>query len=281
MKSESSKTHQVAVAVIHGMGVRDPHFDEGLKQGVFTEIQKEGLDPQNIHWKPIYWKPVIEKAEDDYWNHIQAPLKADVWNGLRYFVVNALGDAAGYHGTNKKGHSATYHAVQGVIRKDIRALSQTAGGNCPLIVMAHSLGGIMITDYIWDIQNPAKKKYVKLKGLSAFEKFETLAGVVTFGSNISLFTFAYNPVQPIEFPYGLYGKDPRCQWLNYYDPNDVLGFPLKGLNKDYAKTVTQDIQVKVGGIPLQWTPISHLRYWTDPAFVKPVSGFIARFLRSE
>src|SRR5262249_9289559 len=144
----------------------------------------------------------------------------------------------GYHGSgNKYGHSATYHAVHSVIRNDIRVLAQEAGDDCPLIVMAHSLGGIMITDYIWDIQNPNNKKHVKLKGLSDFEKFKTLAGVITFGSNIPLFTFAYKPAKPIQFPHGRYRKDPRCKWLNFYDPNDVLGFPLKAINKNYAKTV--------------------------------------------
>jgi hypothetical protein len=38
----------------------------------------------------------------------------------------------------------------------------------------------------------------------------------------------------------------RAKWYNFYDPDDVLGYPLKTINADYKKAVTKDIPTNVG-----------------------------------
>ena len=66
----------------------------------------------------------------------------------------------------------------------VNQLSDTA---VPLVVMAHSLGRHILSSYIWDPQN----SNVPRQGLSKFGKFWTHAGMLTFGCNIPLFTFAH------------------------------------------------------------------------------------------
>ena len=70
----------------------------------------------------------------------------------------------------------------------------------------------------------------------------------------------------------------KAKWLNYYDPDDILGYPLKSINEPYDNTVSEDIPINVGGLFSSWNPLSHIEYWTDDDFTKPVSKFIKTFL---
>ena len=139
--------------------------------------------------------------------------------------------------------------------------------------------GFFTDDYIWDMQHPGGNPP---PGLSPFERMHTLAGMVTFGCNIPLFTFAYTNVVPIVFPAAEL-PDPgdvrdKAKWLNYFDPDDVLGYPLKSINAAYDAVVDEDIPINVGGLFSSWNPISHTKYWTDNDFTKPAAEFIATFL---
>src|SRR5262249_57672293 len=115
---------------------------------------------------------------------------------------------------------------------------------------------------------------------SAFERCRTLCGMVTFGCNIPLFTFAYDQVLPIRFP----GPDvspallPRARWLNYYDRDDVLAWPLRPPSPEYERVVAHAIEISVGGLLTGWTPMSHNRYWTDGHFTRPVAAFLESLL---
>ena len=91
---------------------------------------------------------------------------------------------------------------------------------------------------------------------------------------------AYDEVIPIKFPpAGLsQALKNKAKWLNYFDPDDVLGYPLKSINPAYDNTVSEDISINVGGLFSSWNPLSHNEYWTDNDFTKPVSQFIKTFL---
>ena len=142
--------------------------------------------------------------------------------------------------------------------------------------MAHSLGSIIMSNYVWDIQ----KGLFNTSGMSAFEKMETLAGIITFGSPLPMFTFAYDPVDAIEFPpAGLSAALKRkAKWLNFFDSDDVLAYPLKQVSPSYEQAVTEDLEINVGGILSSWNPLSHTKYWTDNDFTKPVSRYLAGFI---
>ena len=92
---------------------------------------------------------------------------------------------------------------------------------------------------------------------SPFERMEWLVGLVTFGLNLPLFTFAYDPVEAIAFPGGGLPPDEadKARWLNYYDKDDVLGYPLKPISPTYNAIVNEDND-----------------------FTRPVAHFLADFL---
>ncbi len=194
---------------------------------------------------------------------------------LRKFVLTALGDASAYQKVNGT-QNTTYEQIHERVRNEIERLYTIDLGAAakPLIILAHSLGGHIMSNYIWDMQQSANT------GVSDFESMGHLAGFVTFGCNIPLFTFAYRNVVPIAFPGSKVSDEVKrkAKWFNYYDPDDVLGYPLKPINAAYRGVVNKDIPINVGGVFSSWNPMSHTKYWTDNDFTKPVSKFIANFL---
>ena len=231
-------------------------------------------DANAIAWQPIYWADVLEQRELKYFRDAKRNGDLD-YTKLRKFVITALGDAVGSVEV-KSTHQSTYHQIGKRITDAFKELYEVGleQNSAPLIVMAHSLGGQIVSNYIWDMQRG------HTQAPTDFERMKTLAGMVTFGCNIPLFTFAYKQVKPITFPATGLKKAVRdkARWLNFYDPDDILGWPLKPINAAYKKVVDRDIAINVGALFSSWNPASHNGYWTDNDFTKPVSRLIASFL---
>jgi hypothetical protein len=265
---------ELAVLVIHGMGSQVSDFAEDMIEELNDRVYDLGKDPETIAWKPIYWANILEGRQREYLRDAKRACDLD-YIGLRKFMLSAFGDASAYQKVESKENS-TYKKIHKRVRRDIKSLYVTGlqSKPKPLIILAHSLGGHIMSNYIWDMQHS------KGAGRSPFERMEKLSGIVTFGCNIPFFTFAYEKVKPIEFPPKKLppGLKKKAKWLNFYDPDDVLGYPLKAINPKYKKTVTKDIPINVGGVFSSWNPLAHGEYWADNDFTKPVAKFIASFL---
>lgn len=257
-----SKT--LGVAVIHGMGSqRSKDFADPLIQ----ELEARVKQPGEIAWRPIYWADVLSGRQDKYLKAANRNNDLDFYS-LRRFVVSALGDASAYQRVDDDPES-TYGRIHTIVRDEIAALRDDLGSDDkPLVILAHSLGGHIVSNCIWDIQ---KKNAIAEPGDNAFERMRTLAGLITFGCNIPLFTFALRKIVPISLP-------KMAAWLNFFDPDDVLGYPLKPLSPEYRRVVSRDIAINAGGISSSWNPLSHSEYWTDNDFTKPVARFLEKLI---
>ncbi len=283
---------KLAIIVTHGMGSQGPAFADDIIEELEERLEDINLDPGDVAWKPIWWAPVLSKAQSDLWRRLRRGNNLD-YKKLRKFIVHALGDAVAYRRDSNApvGAIKTYDEIHSLIEKDVRELRKTtrkgkptSAKEVPLLIIAHSLGGHIMSNHIWDLQ----KNSVTSKG-NDFEDFKTLSGLITFGCNIPLFTLSHTDVQPIDFPLNVEKYFPSStnlnsikaatKWRNYYDPDDVLGWPLKPLSQAYGKAVHEDVDINVGNIFKSWNPISHSQYWTDNDFTKPVAQAIGKVLR--
>jgi broad specificity phosphatase PhoE len=267
---------ELAVLVIHGMGSQAPDYAEEAIEEINERIADGGKDPGAVAWGTVYWQDILQPRQRKYLRDARRGNDLD-FVSLREFVVEAFGDAAAYQRTDGSSGS-TYQQVHDRVAEAVKRIytEDLAGSAVPLVVMAHSLGSHIMSNYIWDMQ----QGNVDRRGLSAFEKMETLAGLITFGCNIPLFTFAHEQVAPIDFPAPQLPEavKRKAKWLNFYDPDDVLGYPLKPLSSAYRAVVDKDIAINVGSILTSWNPMSHGEYWIDNDFTKPVSRFLASLL---
>lgn len=278
---------KLGALIIHGMGDQKDDFADGIKEALSKRITDLGADPSEVAWKPVHWAPILQTKQERLWNDLSSNNNLD-WVLVRKFVINSLGDAIAY--LTRAPHQAqdVYSRIHEMVHDDITELRATLGDeDKPLIVIAHSLGGVIMSNYVWDEQHhPTNGQGL---GGNPFEKMETLAAFFTFGCNISLVSLAYDPIDSIEFPpSGLSSHFPAAtppdglkdaaKWVNFYDADDVLGYPLRDLSPTYKTAVREDVEVNVGGLLTSWNPASHTKYWTDRDVVRPIAQGIVDVL---
>jgi hypothetical protein len=262
---------ELGILVIHGIGIQEKTFANGLMDKVNGSLKNLGVIPDAVAWEPAFWADLLTDDERKLWDKLSASHGLG-WETVRKFIINVLADAVAYQ-RDPEEPKDMYRRIHARIREHIAHLRVSLGGrDKPLIVIAHSLGSVIASNYTWDEQR--QNKYSS--GTNPFERMETLASLVTFGSNIPLFTLALSDPKPIQFPPAQLPANLKAaaQWLNFFDPDDVLGYPLKPLSPSYGETVSADIEVNVGGLFTSWNPISHTEYWTDDDFTKPVAALI-------
>ena len=277
---------KLGALIIHGMGDQEDDFADGIKEALSKRITDLGADPSEVIWKPVYWAPVLKDWQEDLLT-LSAANNLD-WMWLREFVVKSLGDAVAYLKRVDFQSPDVYGSIHEIVHNRIVELRAALGDeDKPLIVIAHSLGGVIMSNYIWDEQKDA----IAGQGLgnNPFEKMETLAAFFTFGCNISLVSLAYDPIESIDFPPpGLSTHFPpstptvdlqaTTKWVNFYDADDVLGYPLKDLSPTYGVAIREDVEINVGGILRSWNSACHGQYWTDRDLVRPVAQGIVDVL---
>ena len=265
---------ELGILVIHGMGSQEPDFAQEMIDELNDRVEDRGKDAANIAWESVYWANVLEPRQTQYWEDSKNNNNLDALR-LRKFMISAFGDASAYQKVDSLANT-TYEAIHDIIRASVKSLYEIGLGSQPkpLLILAHSLGGHIMSNYIWDAHKAADMT------VSPFERMYKVSGIVTFGCNIPFFTFAYQDIVPIRFPHPTLPDHlkAKAKWLNYFDPDDVLGYPLKSINPAYAATVNEDIAINVGGIFTSWNPLSHGKYWTDNDFTNPVADLIASFL---
>ena len=79
-------------------------------------------------------------------------------------------------------------------------------------------------------------------------------------------------IKPIAAP------TPDFKWINIYDPDDALGWPLQPLSPEYAALV-EDRPINAGQgmmnwILKSWNPLSHLVYWSDDRVLDAVDELL-------
>lgn len=254
---------KAAILFIHGMGNQRPDFDEELKEHIYKELKHHNLYKDDIAWRTAFWADVTKGAQEEYWNNIQD--RNIDFKSLRKFILHAFGDATAY--ANPLG--VVYKKVHTKVRQALSALYEDLGKqDMPLIILAHSLGCQVMSNCIYDVQKQ------KISDISNFENFETLTGVMTFGCNIPLFTFMnLNDYKPFKFPSeSLPNRLKNISiWKNFYDPDDVLGYPLQAIPA--LENKVQDIPINGSGIA-GMTPLAHEFYWDDKELTKPIAAFV-------
>lgn len=262
---------KVGILVVHGIGVQEPGFADDFIEKMEEQLADLGIAPDEVEWERAFWADLLTFRENRLWADLSRNSDLD-WVSVRKFIINVLADAIAYQRVPGK-QDDMYRNIHGRIHEHLGKLRTALGSqDRPLVVIAHSLGSVILSNYIWDEQSG------KGPGQNRFERMETLAGMVTFGSNIPLFSLALDQadIKSFEFPpAGLPANlIPRAKWLNFFDADDVLGYPLKPLSPSYDKAVTEDREINVGNLFTSWNPISHTEYWSDGDFIKPVAQLI-------
>jgi hypothetical protein len=211
---------------------------------------------------------------------------------LRWVAVHYLGDAIAYQINSSE--RVLYDEIHAVVAKTLGELAKAAGEDAPLCVIAHSLGSVVASNFFYDLQaeygrDRSRKHLVETLteaalGPTPLERGETLSFLYTLGSPIALWAGRLPDFgQPLVVP------DPCAkqhhpeiagEWVNIHDPDDVISWPLKGLNAAYDRQVTEDRAVSVGPWWIGWTPLAHMGYWNDRNVMDPIGRTLSQVWRT-
>lgn len=271
---------KLGVLVVHGMGNQPEEFANEMIEEIREELADLDKNPNDVFFKPAHWGGILDGRENEIYMRLSQNHSLD-WSKLRKnIVIGGFGDAIAYVGPSNQS-AYVYKEIHDFIAKKLTELRDelTQKDNSPLLIMGHSLGCVIISNYIWDAQHGIFSEEAQ----TDFPRGLTLAGMITFGCNLPLFTLAFKPseVYPISFPgskaIACFNGRPEVRkhlvWNNYFDPDDVLGYPLKPINSHYAAIVNSDIEIDTGTIMG-----AHTDYWTDGDFIKPAGRQIAGLL---
>ena len=280
---------QVALIAVHGMGETLPDYADGLMTGLRTRL---GALAGQVVMRPVYYQGILHDNQRLVWDRTSATGQVR-YAALRKFVLYGLGDAAGLE-NRKEDPGSVYEQAQGEIATTLLAAHAVQPG-MPVVFVAQSLGGQVLSSYLYDAQKAAAGKPVGAgiwrdigawagvtlgRALTASELAfiggTTCAGLVTTGCNIPIFVAAHQEMHiiPIASP------TPLFKWINFYDPDDVLGWPLQPLSSGY-RALVEDRVINagrgVGDLLLRsWNPLAHNTYWDDGVVLDAITAMLRR-----
>ncbi len=269
---------KIAVIAIHGIG----NVPKNYAGGFLGSIKKRlGMSAGEIYTDSIHYQESLQDNENRVWKNYKDKLN---WEELRKFILFGIADATGIEHDKTQPNSA-YNQAQISIANALWKASKNCLPNSPILIVADSLGCHVLSCYIWDAQqynrknsrgfqgiwqnpgkyleNIAEKENISDADIDIFQA-KNLTTLVTTGCNIPVFVAS----QANELVLAIEKPNDNFKWLNLYDKNDILGWPLKPLSSSYAGLVT-DKQVSLRGENLvsrlfkSWNPLVHTLYWSD------------------
>jgi hypothetical protein len=260
----------LAIITIHGMGETEANYADALESNLRSRLAAEWAQ---ISYQSVYYQGLLQENQKRLFAKMERHLS---YKELRKFLLFGFSDAASLE-SSRSEPQGVYVQAQLQILETLRRAYADLGGAGKVAIVAQSLGGQVLSNYIWDAQHPGRcgiwrdiHQYVNVDAAElAFLKLETLHRLFTSGCNIPIFVAGHHPIMPIAPP------NPQFRWFNFYDADDVLGWALQPLSDEYERLV-EDIPCNAGSGIQGW--LSHGNYWGDRGFLEALEIEIRKSL---
>lgn len=266
---------KIGLITVHGMGKTEKDYSKPFLDDMESRVGASVWEKVAI--EEVFYQDILQPNEEAYFNSVKRRLR---WDSLRQFMLYGICDAASLE-SQKHGEDSPYFLAQKEILSKFRSAYKNLEPGAPLIIIAQSLGGQVISNYIWDAMKPDAPRAgvwsdppnFTSQGEEDFCRCTSLQYLNTTGCNIPLFVAgrASSDIEPIRKP------NPKFEWHNLYDKDDVLGWPLGDLSPSY-KNLVKDKPINSGFLT-SMTPLSHREYWNDRDVQKPLAAAIKKLTR--
>ncbi|MEF3352872.1 chemotaxis protein [Paenibacillus sp. GYB006] len=279
---------KIGLIVIHGLGLQNKEFAfKFIKKldHAFAGMMNVSSSKPYIDIEPVYWGDVFGDHEDRIYRDLVVNKKLR-YKKLRRYLLYYLADAVAYQPVDTNGHN--YDAVHQSISNALHRLSQRIGNTAPLFVVSHSLGTVIASNFFYDLQFISRHSPGVIDTSSPLERGETLTHFYSLGTTLPLWSLRYRDFsKPIRIP-ALEGKDLypglEGEWVNFYDKDDILGYPLREIDPAYERAVKADVSINVGNLLTSWNPFCHTSYMRDKKVVNHIADRLAvayRYMNTE
>lgn len=266
----------LAVLVVHGVGEARAAWAQPFIASLAGRIrfQAASLAPHaalprdmariaGVHWgavltgrrralRRILSRGTAPGRPVSWWRNRWQPLEQTL-------IADYLGDLLGY--LNPRIASAVDRCLTQALAR--LAGPGTARQRIPLTIIAHSLGTVVSSNYVWDHAKARRAR--PARGCHRRFRFDNF---FTLGSPMALFSLKYGGPEAFKAPVRVEHASGR--WINCFDTDDPLGLPLRPLNAAYRRAVAADVPVETGGYLL-----AHRGYFTEPRTLDLISRKLA------
>lgn len=279
---------KIGVIVIHGVGLKGQKRPADSSELTFSGDmarrvrRKLGAKAAHLAWREVVWSDILQERQQAFFADIRDKTSTDA---PRAFVMSAMSDAAAYRKT-ADGAAAVYEQIHVRVEMTMRDMEADIGRDGPVLILAHSLGAHIVSNYIYDLQRFMGRTGAGRFG-SPLQDMRTVAGLMTFGCNIPVFLFAHRQeeIVPIAYPGADLPEDVQIMtwWQNFYDKQDILAYPMGPVAPCYGQMVSEralrDVPIHLGRPVAQgWDPLSHGSYWDDAELIAPVVHYINKMM---
>lgn len=255
----SNMSKHLFIILIPGSGSKKEGFSQKFQNDLKRLTKKTSLhDNYTIAECLPFNQSGIDSDQDAMFNRMKENNKLGGILSLRKAFLGIFGDAVIFESDSTNSESA-YYRMHNYMKSFFENVNQQmiSYDKSELVIVAGSMGIHVLSCYIWDAN----------KGIRIFESdpatsandLKNLRYLATVGCNVPIY-LSYkqaNDIVPISRPNAFFS------WDNFYDKDDVLGWPLKPLCPAYDDLVT-DYQINAG-----LYVGSHIHYWDDNNFTKP------------
>ena len=274
---------KIGVIVVHGLGLQKKEYAAKFMKKIdkaFAKIMNVPSSKPYIDIEPVFWSDVFGKEEERIYQDLVIK-KGLRYKELRRYLVYYLADAVAYQPVDTNGQN--YDAVHQTISNALHSLSMRIGKTAPLCVVSHSLGSVIASNFFYDLQFTARHFPGIIDTTSPLERGETLTHFYSLGTTLPLWSLRYRDFsKPIRVP-SLEGEELypglEGEWVNFYDKDDILGYPLRDIDPAYEQAVKVDIDLNVGNPLTFWNPFCHNGYLKDKKVVRHISERLASTYR--
>ncbi len=263
------------VLTVHGIGNQPKNFSEGFQKELLAKFNaalddltkdyslSRSAAPEPLNFIPGWWAPVMNATRREMEKRIY---KKKV-TFLREFGIGFMGDVVAYQGR------PVYYEIHRCLAESLRAHLKTRSGH--LTIIAHSLGSVIASDFVYDHTIKIGKTFKDGFGV-AFSNFFTLGSPLVLYAMRSAQPEEFSPAKVLDhFDRPVRIESDAGYWLNLFDDDDIIGHPIKPVNRFYQEAVTADLVVDVGDLLTRWNPLSHVHYWDDGGTSTIIAGKLA------
>ncbi len=270
--AEKGGAQKIAVLVIHGLGNQDSGYAEEFTRPIYQGLCKHWAgDPRcpwdDIVFQPVYWAPLLQWRQNDLLLRFDTHFKLD-FMPLRRLFAGYLGDVFAYQPTPQ--HGDAYDLVHECMAGALAEAAAKVGAEAPLVIVGHSLGGVIAFNHFFELQfghgcgySCASAQHWRDSELPLV-RGETLAGLYTIGTPLALWTVRFlDSGDAIRVPsprFSTHYPGVAGEWINLFDVDDIIAWPLRCVNSSFAEAVSEDREVHAGGLFTGWNPAVHETY---------------------
>jgi hypothetical protein len=248
---------RVALVTVHGIGSQDELYADS-----FFEAVRGRLDESDeLECFPCLWQPAVECRQSSAADSFVR--SGATWNSLRGLIVRYGGDVMAYQipsavggGRGVSSESNSYAQMHKLLDATLSEAEAWMGDGGQLVLVAHSLGTVLVSNFIWDATHPGSVgNLLHEASASSRRALVRMSTLFTLGSPLAMWS--------LRWPLGGHPIAVR-RWVNIWCPSDPIGCPLKSINERYASAEhIEDVRMYVGGVIARWTPLSHILYMDD------------------